>query len=237
MAVFHGFHLREIELAERDVAVAGDSAVERGPRRGERRRHGFTLACTRHPLGEQGDSAGDQTGNSCGPCDDGHESADRDVESSGVARALGIGIHESRRIRFEAAQLSQDVCAGDTVGGAVVDFRHDGDLPVGEALDDPHLPQRAGPIQRLAGDVSGKFRQFRVRSRRGYRGPMAMPLDVEIVVVDPDRVVEIEARIFEFAPEGRHGGHPRVQLAEELPVVVAARNGCRVEQDKSTNVQ
>ena len=96
VTVLDGFDLREIELAERDVAVTGDRAVERGPRRGERSRHRFTLSRTRHPLREHGDSARDQTGNSCGPGDDGHESADRDVQRSRVARTLCCGIHERR---------------------------------------------------------------------------------------------------------------------------------------------
>jgi len=118
-----------------------------------------------------------------------------------------------------------------------MDLRHDGDLSVGKSLDDPHLPQRSGTIQRLARDVSGELCQFRVCAGSRYRGPMAVPLDVEIVIVDPHGVVEIETGIFEFAPEGRHGGHSRVQLAKQLPVVVAARDGRGVEQDKSTNVQ
>ena len=72
---------------------------------------------------------------------------------------------QRRRVGLEAAQVRDQVGAGDAVDGRVVHLREDRDLVVVVPLDHPHLPQRPGAVQRHARRGGRTARPAR-RSRR-----------------------------------------------------------------------
>jgi hypothetical protein len=90
----------------------------------------------------------------------------------------------------------------------VVHFRHDGDVAAFEAFDDPHLPQRTRAVQRLAGDVAAEVGEFLATAGSRNRNPMDMSVDVEIGIVDPDWMVEIQPRIGELTAENGNTARP-----------------------------
>ncbi len=163
-------------------------------------------------------------------------------EQLGVARrtrlrtALGRRL-QRRRVGLEAAQERDRVGAGDTVDGAVVHLGEDRDLARLEALDHHELPQRTRPVQRDAGHVAAQVGQLALTAGRGQRHPVHVPVDVEVVVVDPDRVVDAERHLLELAVEHRHAVDPPLELVLELAEVVAARDRRGVEHDHAADVQ
>ena len=79
----------------------------------------------------------------------------------------------------------------------------DPDVTVLEALDDVHLPQRAAPVERTAGDVTGDVGQLVVAAGRGGGDAPQVVVEVEVGVLDPHRVVEIERDGGQSLPELR----------------------------------
>jgi len=107
----------------------------------------------------------------------------------------------------------------------------------GDVLDHPHLPQRAAAVQLQRGDVPADLGQLDAAARARQPDPVHVPVDVEIRVLDPYRVVEVERRVGQLLAELRHG---RDALAEHLPHLVeavAARNGGGVEFQHRAHVQ
>mgnify|MGYP006137786031 CR=1 FL=1 len=59
-----------------------------------------------------------------------------------------LGLRGRRRLGLEAAQVGQQAHARHAVDGGVVHLGEHCDPAAGQALDDPHLPQRARAVQR-----------------------------------------------------------------------------------------
>ncbi len=78
----------------------------------------------------------------------------------------------------------------DAVDHRLVNLGDDGDPPVGEPLDDDELPQRTGPVERPGLEPGDELGELGVRPRPGQRGAADVVADVEVLVVDPDRVRE-----------------------------------------------
>ena len=74
-------------------------------------------------------------------------------------------------------------------------------------------------------------------ARRWDGDAMDVPVDVEVRVVDPYRVIEVPGGVVELAPESGHGAHPAGELGLEALEVVAARNGRGVELEQRDDVQ
>ena len=63
---------------------------------------------------------------------------------------------------------------------------------VGEALDDPCLPQRTVPVERLRHEPRHEPAQLGVAARRGQRGVTHVVRQVEVRVVDPHRPAQLQ---------------------------------------------
>ena len=104
------------------------------------------------------------------------------------------------------------------------------------ALDHPHLPQRAGAVERQAGEVAGQVGELGVPARRRQRQPVHVPLDVELVVADPDRVVEPERDPAQLAREVRYVADPAFDAVAHRGERVRLRHRGRVEHDQPAHV-
>ena len=132
---------------------------------------------------------------------------------------LGLQVEEHR----------EELGPGHPVHGGVVHLGDEADPVVGQPLDDPHLPQRLRPVELVAGDVPGQVGQLAQPARAGDRGQPHVVVDVEVGVVDPDRVAQPEGHLDQPAPEhrcpGDAGGDGLLHPLEG----VAPGNGGRVQ--------
>ena len=111
-----------------------------------------------------------------------------------------------------------------------------GDVAVLEALDHVHLPQRAAAVERSAEDVGRELGQLggAAGSRQGR--PSHVVVDVEVGVLDPQRVVELERDLDEAPPERRQQVEPALDELDHLLEGVAAGDGGRVEDGRRRHV-
>jgi len=116
-------------------------------------------------------------------------------------------------------------------------LRHDGDGAVRGALDHPHLPEGDGAVHLLARDVAAQVGELLAAAGAGHRDPVHVPVDVELGVVDPDRVVEVQHGVVQFPPEDGHALRPGGELRLEGLEVVPARDRRDVEDDQPADVQ
>ena len=81
------------------------------------------------------------------------------------------------------------------VDGGVVQLGEDGEAVLAQPLDDVDLPQRMGPIQGPADQAGDQLDQLVVRARRGERRLAQVELQVEVRVLDPERMVELQGHL------------------------------------------
>src|SRR3954468_3226220 len=91
----------------------------------------------------------------------------------------------------------------------------DRDPPVRESLDDPHLPQRPGAVERHSGAMPAELGQLRVLAGRWQRDAVELAVDVEVLVVDPHRVVDAEWHQTQLLAELRNGHDATLDLVTE----------------------
>jgi len=143
-----------------------------------------------------------------------------------------------------------DVC---TLGNHVVERRHDlgaagavdrrvvhlGDHPdpvVLEALDHPDLPQRASTVERDRCDAGCEFGQLPTASGSWSVHAMNVEVDVEVGVLDPDRMVEVERDVHQPASKRSDQVHAlEDQLTDGLEGV-AAGHGLGIEDRRHRHV-
>ena len=97
--------------------------------------------------------------------------------------------------------MDHQVRAGHAVDRRVVHLRDRRDVAVLQALDDVHLPQRTGPVERTARDVADELRELLLAAGSGTTDPADVVVEVELGVLDPHRVVQVERDGRELAPE------------------------------------
>ena len=122
-----------------------------------------------------------------------------------------------RGVGLEVEHQLHQVGAGDAVDHAVVDLGDDRPAVVGQALDQPQLPQRLGHVQALAEHPAGQVAQLLVAARAGHGGVPHVVQDLEVRVVDPQRPAELQRHRPHPLPVA---GHQR-QLAQQQPDHVA----------------
>ena len=88
---------------------------------------------------------------------------------------------------YDVQEDRGQVDTGDPIDHAMVDLGDDGELALFEALDDPQLPQRLGAIELLGDDPAGERLQLVVVAGSRKAGVANVKVEVEGVVVDPDR--------------------------------------------------
>ncbi len=109
-----------------------------------------------------------------------------------------------------------------------------GDPAAGKALDQVDLPHRAVPVQPSGHQPADEFAQLRVAARPGQRGAADMVGDVEVTVVDPDRVREVTGHALDLLPVAGNQSDPGLDQGDELVVVEA---GVRwLERDQPPDV-
>ena len=212
-------------------------AVEGRPGRREGRGHRRTLAGPADGLGDQlgGRREQPERVERAGP--HAHQAAAEQLSGARVAAVLPL-LAECERLRvgLERAQVRDQVGAGHPVDGRVVHLREADDLVVVVPLDDPHLPQRPGPVQRQRGEVRGQGGELAVAAGLREGQPVHVALDVELLVPDPDRVVEAERHPTQLAGERRDVLDPSVDLRLHQLEGVRRRHGARVEHDQAAHV-
>ena len=107
----------------------------------------------------------------------------------------------------------------DAVDERLVGLVEQRDPAVGEPLDEVDLPQRPLPVQRPRDDPGDQLAQLVGAARPGQRGAAYVVADVEVVVVDPDRVGEVAGDRLHPLPVARHERDP-VEDQRHEPVVV-----------------
>ena len=102
------------------------------------------------------------------------------------------------------------------------------DLAVVEAVDDPHLPQRAGAVERDGDQLGGQVAHVgHVAVALGHGDVAEVPVEVEVGVLDPERVVDAERHLDQPAAERRGLVEPgRVEGADPIEGE-PARQRCR----------
>jgi hypothetical protein len=107
----------------------------------------------------------------------------------------------------------------------VVDLRDDGEpVAAGEPFDDPHLPQRLRAIELLRHDAAGEALQLILVARARQAGMSHVVLDVEVLIVDPDRVA-FERGVGEHLAVAWNQVEPRLDVVADPLHVDAARRG------------
>jgi hypothetical protein len=73
----------------------------------------------------------------------------------------------------------------------------DGEAVVLQALDDPKFPQRLGTVELLGNDSPGQALELLITAGAGQAGVPDVEVEVEVIVIDPDR-----------SPVARYEGQP-----------------------------
>jgi hypothetical protein len=158
----------------------------------------------------------------------------------GVAEQLRVAGHAVRHplllrlvlrdLGGEVEQGDRHLVAGRPVDGGVVDLREHRDVAVLHALDHPHLPERTGAVERDGGEPAHERGQLLAVAGRGQRGGPDVVVEVEVRVLDPQRVVQAEGHLGQPPPERRGQVEP---LAVDLldPVEVDGAVGLRRVED------
>jgi hypothetical protein len=86
----------------------------------------------------------------------------------------------------------------------VVDLAHHGDAVARQSVDQVQLPEGSRSIEGPCVDPRHLLGQLGVGSRRGQRDLAHVKLEVEVRIVDPVAVVEVERHLGQPPPERRH---------------------------------
>ncbi len=117
---------------------------------------------------------------------------------------------------LEIEQHGGEIDAGDAVDERVVGLGDQREPVALEPLDQPGLPQRLVPVERLGGDPRGQQKQLLLAAGRRQRRVADVVLDVEVGIVDPQGPAGLERRGGEFLPVARHQVQTTADMVEEV---------------------
>ena len=140
--------------------------------------------------------------------------------------AVGIGV-EHRQCQLVARH---------SVDRRVMRLREHRDVALLEALDDPRLPQWLPPVERPGDDLLRQRGQLVRATRRGHRDVVEMEVEVEVGVLDPERMVEAERHLDEPPPEGRSEVETRRVHVADLVEPPRDRRRGRIEDHQPGHV-
>src|ERR1700754_2029798 len=92
-------------------------------------------------------------------------------------------------------------------------------------------------IERQTGQMPTDLTELRRASWCRKTDPMHMAVDVEVVVLHPDGMIEVQEAVGRFLPERRHRPEPRRQLVTEMVVAVTAGNRRGVQFQHRNHLQ
>ena len=128
----------------------------------------------------------------------------------GGRRIRRIGVAIPLRALLQVHPPRQQVGRGDTVGERVVNLADDRDPAVGQAFDEVHLPQRVAAVQRRGGDLADGLVQLATTAGAFHPPRPHVIVQVDIAVLPPHRVVELEGNIDKLVAEGVEFVQPAV---------------------------
>ena len=112
-----------------------------------------------------------------------------------AALGSGRGIHSSSGTSRGSAETSRITwpmsIALIAVDHRVVGLGDDREPALGQPLDQVHLPQRAGAVERARHQPGDQLGELLVGARPGQRGAAHVVGDVEVLVVDPHRAGQV----------------------------------------------
>ena len=126
---------------------------------------------------------------------------------------------------------------GDAVDGRVVDLGQQADVVVLQSVDQVCLPQRPRAIERPLEDPRHLLGQLGIGRRRRQRDLAYVVLQIEVRILDPIRVVEVERDRLQPPAKRRQKRQPlldHVQQVGELELPVGPR--ARVEHRQRSDV-
>ena len=190
-------HLEVLEGGPREGhgAVRGQAAGELRARGGQRER-GVVVG-----RAQRADDADGGLGRAVGrpdhPARPGQRALERLGDQLGVARhRLALPrlarLLDRRGVGLEVDEVDEELGPRDAVDRRVVQLGHERHVAVLEALDDGELPQRSAAVERDAGDVADELTQLAEGAGRGRGDAADVAVEVEVLVLDPHRVVEPE---------------------------------------------
>ena len=109
-----------------------------------------------------------------------------------------------RRVRLEVEQLLGEPGARRAVHEAVVELGDQRHLTADDPVDVPHLPQRPAPVELVAHQHPEQVADLAPAAGRGHGDAPEVLVDVEVLVLDPHRAVEVERDLLQLPPELRH---------------------------------
>jgi hypothetical protein len=101
-------------------------------------------------------------------------------------------------------QRAHDLGARHAVDDRVMDLAHHGHPVARQAVHQVQLPQRLRPVQRTGVDPGHLFGQLGVGSGRSQGDLADVELEVEVRIVDPVAVVEVERDLGQPPAKWRH---------------------------------
>ena len=100
----------------------------------------------------------------------------------------------------------------------MVRLADDGEARFSQPFDQPHLPKRLVPIERLREQAADQLLQLGFSARRRQSGVAHVVLEVELGLVDPDRPALLERNEHHALPVARDLLQPRLDQREEVPI-------------------
>ena len=101
---------------------------------------------------------------------------------------------------------------------------HEGDAATLQALDGVELPEWPAAVERDAGDVADELGQLAQRAGRRHGDPLEVVSQLEVRVLDPERVSEPERHLAQPAAEGRQLVQPALDQLDDALERVAPRH-------------
>ena len=203
--------LVERNARERDTSLRGD---RRAPRRARRRqRHGADRTCGVAPVADDvRDALHRAPHERHGACRAPQPRSERTEDHLDIGgHGLGWGGHDlgsGWRRRFEVVQLGHDLRAGGPIDRSVVDLGDEADAVMLQALDDPDLPERFGPVEWHRRDLGCDRREFASPTWLGGGDAADVIVGIKIGILDPHRMVQLERNFDEASGEGRNRMEP-----------------------------
>ena len=117
----------------------------------------------------------------------------------------------------------------------MVHLRDESHLAVVESFDEREVPQRSRTVEGDAGDVGDDLGDLSHRAGRACRDTVDVRLEVEVGILDPHGMAQIERDRHESATERFEQVHPVGQHLEQA-LVREALAGTRVEDERSHDV-
>ena len=150
---------------------------------------------------------------------------------------LVVAAAHARRRRADIARLhgrieqrQRQLHPGLAVERGVMDLGIEGEIAVLQPVDDEELPQRPRAVEQRGMQPPDQLLQLVHGAGPGQRHLADVVVEIDVVVLDPHRIGEVERHRGELVGEERRGVHPRGDHRAIFGGVVLAAVGGRLQQ-------